>query len=181
LRCPAEYAALKGSVKHNRCRRMITPTRARADEPGSYVRLSMHLASAEPGLTEVRSTVTTPRSLTANSVVYHPPRVTGAPTSSTPPWTRPASASLSSHRLPPYFANVTATERCLENWKNLIGVWPNRIGGTTQDQTTYDPVTSAYVAYIVASPAEAPRTVTFGPRFTTLSGMYQGSVVIGLN
>ncbi len=35
--------------------------------------------------------------------------------------------------------------------------------------------------YSVASPADAPRTLTFGPKFMTLAGTYGGTVVLGLN
>jgi hypothetical protein len=64
-RCPAEYAALRESVKHNLCRRITTLyllnyMRVRADEHGSYIRLNMHLTLVELGLTEVRTAVTTP-------------------------------------------------------------------------------------------------------------------------
>lgn len=83
---------------------------------------------------------------------------------------------------PSYFTNVTATNQCLSNWKTLTGVWPPiRIGGTTQDRAQYDPATSAYVVYTVASPADAPASLTFGSSFMTLANTYGGSVVVGLN
>jgi hypothetical protein len=64
----------------------------------------------------------------------------------------------------------------------MTGVWPSiRIGGTTQDRARYDASTSAYVVYAVASPDDAPSTLTFGPAFMTLAGTYGGSVVVGLN
>jgi hypothetical protein len=58
VRCPAEHAALKEFVEHNRCRRIITLyllnyTRVKVDEHGSYIRSSVPLTSVEPGLTEV--------------------------------------------------------------------------------------------------------------------------------
>lgn len=56
-----------------------------------------------------------------------------------------------------------------------------RIGGTTQDRAQYDPTTSAYVVYTVASAADAPDSLTFGSSFMTLAGKYGGSAVIGLN
>lgn len=77
---------------------------------------------------------------------------------------------------------MTATNQCLSNWKTLTGVWPPiRIGGTTQDRAQYDPATSAYVVYTVASPADAPASLTFGSSFMTLANTYGGSVVVGLN
>lgn len=83
---------------------------------------------------------------------------------------------------PSYFTNVTGTNQCLANWKALTGVWPPiRIGGTTQDRASYDASTSAYVVYTVASPADAPATLTFGSKFMTLANTYAGTVVMGLN
>lgn len=94
----------------------------------------------------------------------------------------PVGISFEFFAFPSYFTNVTATIRCLENWKDLTGVWPPiRIGGTTQDRASFDPSTSAYVVYSVNNPADAPMTLTFGPRFMTLAGTYPGSVVVGLN
>ena len=56
--CPAEYAALRESVKHNECCRITTLSllnyrRVKVDEHGSYIRSSVQLTSVEPGLTEV--------------------------------------------------------------------------------------------------------------------------------
>ncbi|KAL2194997.1 glycoside hydrolase family 79 protein [Corynascus similis CBS 632.67] len=94
----------------------------------------------------------------------------------------PVGISFEFFAFPSYFTNVTATEQCLSNWKDLTGVWPPiRIGGTTQDRAQYDASTSAYVVYSVANPADAPMTLTFGPRFMTLAGEYPGRVVVGLN
>ncbi|KAL2186393.1 glycoside hydrolase family 79 protein [Thermothelomyces heterothallicus CBS 203.75] len=94
----------------------------------------------------------------------------------------PVGISFEFFAFPSYFTNVTATNQCLANWKDLTGVWPPiRIGGTTQDRASYDPSTSAYVVYSVANPADAPTSLTFGPRFMTLAGTYPGSVVVGLN
>lgn len=77
---------------------------------------------------------------------------------------------------------MTATERCLANWRELTGEWPPiRIGGTTQDRALYDAASTAYVVYSVANPGDAPMDLTYGPRFLTLAGEYGGSVVIGLN
>lgn len=94
----------------------------------------------------------------------------------------PIGISFEFFAFPAYFSNVTATEQCLSNWKDLTGVWPPiRIGGTTQDRAKYDASTSAYVVYSVANQADAPQSLTFGPKFMTLAGTYGGSVVLGLN
>jgi hypothetical protein len=94
----------------------------------------------------------------------------------------PVGISFEFFAFPSYFTNVTATNQCLSNWKELTGVWPPiRIGGTTQDRASFDSSSSAYVVYSVASPADAPMTLTFGPKFMTLAGTYPGSVVVGLN
>lgn len=94
----------------------------------------------------------------------------------------PIGISFEFFTFPAYFSNVTATEQCLSNWKDLTGEWPPiRIGGTTQDRARYDGSTSAYVVYTVPSPADAPQTLTFGPKFMTLANTYGGSVVLGLN
>lgn len=77
---------------------------------------------------------------------------------------------------------MTATERCLANWRALTGEWPPiRIGGTTQDRALYDAASTAYVEYRVADPRDAPLDLTYGPRFLALAGGYGGSVVVGLN
>ena len=94
----------------------------------------------------------------------------------------PVGISFEFFAFPSYFTNVTSTNQCLSNWKDLTGTWPPiRIGGTTQDRASYDASTSAYVVYSVAKPADAPATLTFGPKFMTLAGTYPGSVVVGLN
>ncbi|KAI1767991.1 glycoside hydrolase family 79 protein [Hypoxylon sp. FL1150] len=94
----------------------------------------------------------------------------------------PVGISFEFFAFPSYFTNVTATNQCLSNWKDLTGVWPPiRIGGTTQDRAQYDSATSAYVVYSVSNPADAPASLTFGSRFLTLAGSYAGSVVVGLN
>ena len=94
----------------------------------------------------------------------------------------PLGISFEFFAFPSYFTNVTATNQCLSNWKNLTGTWPPvRIGGTTQDRALYDASTSAYVVYSVAKPADAPSTLTFGSKFMTLAGTYPGTVVVGLN
>ncbi|ORY66973.1 uncharacterized protein BCR38DRAFT_337365 [Pseudomassariella vexata] len=94
----------------------------------------------------------------------------------------PVGISFEFFAFPSYFTNVSSTNQCLANWKDLTGVWPPiRIGGTTQDRAQYDPSTSAFVVYTVANAADAPSTLTFGPSFMTLAANYQGSVVVGLN
>ncbi|KAK3388779.1 hypothetical protein B0T20DRAFT_491028 [Sordaria brevicollis] len=94
----------------------------------------------------------------------------------------PIGISFEFFAFPSYFTNVTATQQCLSNWKSLTGTWPPiRIGGTTQDRAQYDAKTSAYVVYSVADPKDAPATLTFGPKFMTLAGQYEGRVVVGLN
>ncbi|KAI1475333.1 glycoside hydrolase family 79 protein [Daldinia eschscholtzii] len=94
----------------------------------------------------------------------------------------PVGISFEFFAFPSYFTNVTATNQCLSNWKDLTGVWPPiRIGGTTQDRAQYDSKTSAYVVYSVSNPADAPASLTFGSSFLTLAGSYAGSVVVGLN
>lgn len=94
----------------------------------------------------------------------------------------PLGVSFEFFAFPSYFTNVTATDQCLSNWKDITGTWPPiRIGGTTQDRATYDPTTSAYVVYTVSSAADAPTTLTFGPNFLSLAGSYDGTVVVGLN
>ncbi|KAI4862862.1 glycoside hydrolase family 79 protein [Hypoxylon rubiginosum] len=94
----------------------------------------------------------------------------------------PVGISFEFFAFPSYFSNVTATNQCLSNWKDLTGVWPPiRIGGTTQDRAQYDSATSAYVVYSVSNPADAPASLTFGSKFLTLAGSYAGSVVVGLN
>lgn len=94
----------------------------------------------------------------------------------------PIGISFEFFAFPSYFTNVTATQQCLANWKAQTGVWPPiRIGGTTQDRAQYDSNTSAYVVYSVANAKDAPSALTFGSKFMTLAGTYEGSVVVGLN
>ncbi|KAH9904087.1 glycoside hydrolase family 79 protein [Xylariomycetidae sp. FL2044] len=94
----------------------------------------------------------------------------------------PVGISFEFFAFPSYFTNVSATRPCLDNWRGLTGVWPPiRVGGTTQDRARYDAGTDAYVVYAVASPADAPASLTFGPRFLALAAGYGGSVVVGLN
>ncbi|QBZ56877.1 hypothetical protein PoMZ_01795 [Pyricularia oryzae] len=94
----------------------------------------------------------------------------------------PIGFSFEFFAFPSYFTNVTATQQCLSNWKDLTGVWPPiRVGGTTQDRATFDPDSKAYVTYSVAQPADAPKNLTFGPSLVDLAAKYGGSVVMGLN
>lgn len=82
--------------------------------------------------------------------------------------------------------------------KDLTGTWPPlRIGGTTQyvqpllqdndllishrDRATYDASSTEAVTYTVASSADAPQTLTYGPSFISLAATYAGKVIIGLN
>ncbi|KAK4160629.1 beta-glucuronidase [Cladorrhinum sp. PSN259] len=94
----------------------------------------------------------------------------------------PVGVSLEFFTFPGYMENVTSTSRCLENFKDLTGAWPPvRIGGTTQDRATYDAKSSAAVTYSVANAADAPMTLTFGPRFIDLANSYPGRLIIGFN
>ncbi|KAH8682604.1 hypothetical protein BX600DRAFT_521957 [Xylariales sp. PMI_506] len=94
----------------------------------------------------------------------------------------PVGLSFEFFAYPSYFTNVTATTQCLANLEALSGTWPPiRIGGTTQDRAQYDPTTSAYVVYTVASATDAPAALTYGSNFIALAATYGGSVVLGLN
>lgn len=94
----------------------------------------------------------------------------------------PVGISFEFFAFPSYFTNVTATTKCLSNWRDLTGVWPPiRIGGTTQDRAQYDAQMTAYVVYTVSNPADAPASLSFGSSFMTLAAKYGGSVVVGLN
>ncbi|KAJ5624035.1 hypothetical protein N7510_000344 [Penicillium lagena] len=78
--------------------------------------------------------------------------------------------------------DVASTTTCLQNLKDLTGTWPPlRIGGTTQDRATFDPSLNQAVNYSVASPDDAPDTLTFGPSFVSLASTYAGDVILGLN
>ncbi|KAK4182482.1 beta-glucuronidase [Podospora australis] len=94
----------------------------------------------------------------------------------------PVGVSLEFFTFPGYMENVTSTMRCLENFKDLTGEWPPvRIGGTTQDRASYDARSSAAVTYSVSNPADAPMTLTYGPRFIDLAATYPGRLIIGFN
>ncbi|KAB8298754.1 hypothetical protein EYC80_000929 [Monilinia laxa] len=116
----------------------------------------------------------------AATVTYTIPST--APTSAAKLAPAPIGISFEFFAYPSYFLNVTATNQCLANFKDLSGTWPPiRIGGTTQDRATYDASTSAYVVYTVASPTDAPASLTFGSNFINLANTYAGTVVLGLN
>lgn len=132
------------------------------------MRLAVLLAAAAPAATAV--TFRIPDGVGSGGYTY------------TPLEKAPIGISFEFFAFPSYFTNVTATTKCLANWKDLTGVWPPiRIGGTTQDRASYDALTSAYVVYSVASAADAPSTLIFGPKFMALANTYGGSVVLGLN
>lgn len=70
---------------------------------------------------------------------------------------------------PSYMTNITPPMQCISRFTDIYGEkMPIRIGGTTQDRATYDPSFDGYVSYTVASPLDAPDTLTYGPRFWDL-------------
>ncbi|KAJ3487680.1 hypothetical protein NLI96_g3377 [Meripilus lineatus] len=82
----------------------------------------------------------------------------------------------------PAYTQIKATTNCLDNIAALRGAQPAvRIGGTTQDRATYNANLATAVNYTVASPADAPASLTFGPSFFTLASQMKGSVIVGLN
>ncbi|KAF2025712.1 hypothetical protein EK21DRAFT_103758 [Setomelanomma holmii] len=94
----------------------------------------------------------------------------------------PVGASFEFFAWPGYVSNVAATSTCLQNLRDLTGTWPPiRIGGTTQDRATFNATSTAAVTYTVASPNDAPASLTFSPSFITLASQYSGSVILGLN
>jgi hypothetical protein len=50
-----------------------------------------------------------------------------------------------------------------------------------RDRATFDPNLNASVNYTVASPADAPDSLTFGPPFMQLAAQLKGEVTLGLN
>lgn len=50
-----------------------------------------------------------------------------------------------------------------------------------RDRATFDATLASSVNYTVASPADAPESLTFGPSFFTLASQLAGDVTIGLN
>ncbi|KAJ8086107.1 hypothetical protein PM082_004927 [Marasmius tenuissimus] len=82
----------------------------------------------------------------------------------------------------PGYTNVTSTSKCLQNLGDLRGSpVAVRIGGTTQDRATYDASLADPVKYTVASPNDAPLSLTYGPSFFTLAAGMKGDVTVGLN
>ncbi|KAI5118607.1 hypothetical protein M0805_008038 [Coniferiporia weirii] len=82
----------------------------------------------------------------------------------------------------PAYIEMSGTKTCLANLQALRGAAPAvRIGGTTQDRATYDSSLSTAVNYTVASPDDAPDSLTYGPSFFALAGELPGDVTIGLN
>ncbi len=51
----------------------------------------------------------------------------------------------------------------------------------TRDRATFSPNLTSAVNYTVASPADAPASLTFGPSFFTLASRLKGEVTMGLN
>ncbi|KAI0036740.1 hypothetical protein K488DRAFT_81734 [Vararia minispora EC-137] len=108
------------------------------------------------------------------------------------PATKPASAarvdsallslSLEFFAFPGY-TQVTSTSVCMNHIATLRGHAPAvRIGGTTQDRATYSLNLAEAVNYTVASSADAPTSLTFGPSFFSLAAGLKGAdVTIGLN
>ncbi|KAJ5211519.1 uncharacterized protein N7498_003165 [Penicillium cinerascens] len=94
----------------------------------------------------------------------------------------PVGISLEFFAFPEYIQDVPSTLACLQNMKDLTGTWPPmRIGGTTQDRATYNASSAEAVTYTVASTADAPESLTYGPSFISLAATYAGEVIIGLN
>lgn len=54
-------------------------------------------------------------------------------------------------------------------------------GINLRDRATYDPSLSTAVNYSVASPADAPTSLTYGPSFFDLAADLSGDVTIGFN
>ena len=50
-----------------------------------------------------------------------------------------------------------------------------------RDRATFDPHLTSAVNYTVASPVDAPDSLTFGPPFITLASQLKGQVTMGLN
>ncbi|KAF9076614.1 hypothetical protein BDP27DRAFT_1210210 [Rhodocollybia butyracea] len=83
----------------------------------------------------------------------------------------------------PGYTELVSTGTCIANLEGLRGApVAVRIGGTTQDRATYDPSLATPVSFTVASPTDAPTSLTFGPSFFTLAANdLSGNVTIGLN
>ncbi|GJE97722.1 glycoside hydrolase family 79 protein [Phanerochaete sordida] len=104
-----------------------------------------------------------------------------APASAAPLDPSLLSVSLEFFAFPGYTA-LPATANCLANLAALRGAPPAvRIGGTTQDRATFFPGLNEAVNYTVASPADAPDSLMFGPPFMQLAAQLPGEVTLGLN
>ncbi|KAF8864551.1 hypothetical protein BDZ45DRAFT_797229 [Acephala macrosclerotiorum] len=94
----------------------------------------------------------------------------------------PVAMSFEFYKFPSYFTNVSNTQSCIKHPHGLSEVWPRiRIGGTSQNYSTYVPDLEAYIVYSVPDPATLAKNITFGPRFIDLVANYFGTVVLGLN
>ena len=49
-----------------------------------------------------------------------------------------------------------------------------------RDRATYNASLGSPVSYIVASPSDAPASLTFGPSYMELAGKYAGNITIGM-
>ncbi|KAI9933512.1 hypothetical protein ASPWEDRAFT_617099 [Aspergillus wentii DTO 134E9] len=94
----------------------------------------------------------------------------------------PLGVSLEFFAFPDYIEKVPLTNSCLSALGEVFGTPPPmRIGGTTQDRATYNASLSLAVSYTVASPDDAPDSLTFGDKFMDLAAGYDGKVTIGVN
>jgi hypothetical protein len=67
-------------------------------------------------------------------------------------------------------------------WDYTVSCSGKTIGhklNVNRDRATYDASSLAYVTYSVASPLDAPASLTFGPKFMDLASTYLGTVVMG--
>ncbi|KAL6912444.1 hypothetical protein FSST1_010204 [Fusarium sambucinum] len=94
----------------------------------------------------------------------------------------PVGASFEFFMWPSYATNISLTLPCLDHFNKLYGKKiPIRIGGTTQDRATYDPLFKGYVSYKVDDPLDAPMSLTYGPKFFDLIKSYGTETILGLN
>ncbi|PWY75493.1 hypothetical protein BO70DRAFT_388742 [Aspergillus heteromorphus CBS 117.55] len=94
----------------------------------------------------------------------------------------PVGVSFEFFAFPEYFEGLPLTNSCLGQLQDVTGTSPPiRIGGTTQDRATYNASLTSVVSYSVASPDDAPETLTFGDPFMDLAASYEGTVTFGLN
>ncbi|KAF3402328.1 Beta-glucuronidase [Talaromyces pinophilus] len=104
------------------------------------------------------------------------------PRDATPLDCTPVGVSMEFFMWPSYMTNITPPMQCISRFTDIYGEkMPIRIGGTTQDRATYDPSFDGYVSYTVASPLDAPDTLTYGPRFWDLINVYEGETMLGFN